>query len=90
MIIAAINILAQGDTGDSSLVRIVMAIFFLLFGLLAFAFWLWNLIDCLKHEPATGGNEKVIWIVVIALLGWLGAALYFFIRRPKRLALSRN
>ncbi len=48
-------------------------------------FWVWMLVDCLTNEPAEDNNEKIVWVVVIALTHWLGAALYFFIRRPDRI-----
>ncbi|MBZ5584928.1 MAG: PLD nuclease N-terminal domain-containing protein [Acidobacteriia bacterium] len=48
-------------------------------------FWLWMLIDCLTKEP-DAGNTKVIWVLVIVFTHIIGAALYFFIRRPQRWA----
>ena len=45
--------------------------------------WLWALIDCISNEPATG-NDKIIWLLVIILLGFVGAILYLRIQRPKR------
>jgi hypothetical protein len=59
--------------------------FFLLLvilGLLASLFWLWMLIDALLHEPS--GTEKIIWVLVIFFLHFLGALLYFFIRKSHR------
>ncbi len=47
------------------------------------AFWVWMLIDCLLNEPSTG-NDKLIWVLVIVLLHGVGAAIYFFVRRPTR------
>jgi len=47
-------------------------------------FWVWMLADCLIHEPAQG-SDKLIWVIVILLTHVLGAALYFFIRRPQRI-----
>ena len=44
---------------------------------LAFIFWILMLIDCAKRK-FKNNNEKVVWIVVIALLGALGAAIYYF------------
>jgi hypothetical protein len=41
------------------------------------------LIDCATKEPSTG-NDKVVWILVIALTGWIGALIYLLVRRPKR------
>jgi len=50
------------------------------------ALWIWTLIDCIKNEP-TEGNERIIWVVVIAVMSWIGALVYLIARRPKRKAL---
>ncbi len=47
--------------------------------------WIWMIIDCATKEPSEG-NEKIIWMLVIVLTGWIGALIYFFVRRPKRIA----
>jgi sterol desaturase/sphingolipid hydroxylase (fatty acid hydroxylase superfamily) len=56
-----------------------------LIGLLCTALWIWMLIDCAMNEPAEG-NDKVVWIVVIALTHVLGALIYLVVRRPQRRA----
>ena len=43
------------------------------------------LVDCLTKEPSTG-NDKIVWAVVILVTHLLGASLYFFLRRPQRIA----
>jgi prolipoprotein diacylglyceryltransferase len=53
--------------------------------LLGSLFWLWMLIDCAVHEPSQG-NEKIVWILIILLTHFLGATIYFFVRRPNRRA----
>jgi hypothetical protein len=55
----------------------------LLLGLIVFAFWVWMLIDCLTNE-ALEGNERLVWVLVIALTHFVGAVIYFFVGRPKR------
>jgi hypothetical protein len=45
--------------------------------------WIWMLVDCLTKEPAEG-NERLIWLLVIVLVGFIGALLYLLIRRPQR------
>ncbi|HLA84395.1 MAG TPA: PLD nuclease N-terminal domain-containing protein [Thermoguttaceae bacterium] len=57
--------------------------FFLIF-LIGTIFWIWMLVDCLMKEPSEG-NDKLIWALVIVLTHWIGAAIYFFVRRPKRI-----
>lgn len=52
--------------------------------ILATVFWIWVLVDCIKNEPDSG-NNKVLWVVVIALAGWIGALVYLLARRPARL-----
>ena len=51
--------------------------------LLAIAFWIWMLVDCATKESSQG-NDKVIWILVIIFTHWLGALIYFLVRRPER------
>jgi hypothetical protein len=51
--------------------------------LLAFAFWIWMLVDCATKESSQG-NDKVIWILVIIFTHWIGALIYFLVRRPER------
>ncbi|MDX9980587.1 MAG: PLDc N-terminal domain-containing protein [Lentisphaeria bacterium] len=46
--------------------------------------WIWMLIDCATKEPDTG-NDKIIWILIIIFTHWLGALIYFLVRRPKRI-----
>ncbi|MBN1804052.1 MAG: PLDc N-terminal domain-containing protein [Sedimentisphaerales bacterium] len=48
-----------------------------------FALWIWTLIDCIKNE-STEGNERIVWVVVIATTHWIGALIYLIVRRPQR------
>jgi len=53
-------------------------------GIATTVFWIWMLIEAATKEPSEG-NDKLIWILLIVFLGFLGAILYFFIRRPQRI-----
>lgn len=53
-------------------------------GLLLFGFWVWALVDAITNEPSEG-NDKLIWVLVIIFTGFIGALIYFFLRRPQRL-----
>ena len=55
----------------------------LLVGLALFAFWIWMLVDCAAKEPSQG-NDKIIWILIIIFAHWIGALIYFLVRRPER------
>jgi hypothetical protein len=61
---------------------ILLPVFFI--GILGTVFWIWMLIDCASNESSQG-NDKVVWILVIALTHFLGAAIYFLVRRPQRM-----
>ena len=65
---------------------IVFGLFAFGVGVGVFAFWVWMIIECATKEPSEG-NDKLIWILVILLLNWLGALVYFFARRPARIRL---
>jgi len=52
----------------------------------AMVFWIWALIDCINNE-STEGNERIVWVVVIAVTHWIGALIYLVARRPRRKAL---
>ena len=54
-------------------------------GVLGTLFWIWMLVECATKEPSTG-NDKVVWILVIALTHWIGALIYLLVRRPQRIA----
>lgn len=60
---------------------LVCMIPFIVLSLAATVFWLWMLIDCVTNGPSEW-NDKIIWVLVIVLLTFLGALLYFFVRRP--------
>jgi sterol desaturase/sphingolipid hydroxylase (fatty acid hydroxylase superfamily) len=58
----------------------------LLVGIGGTIFWIWMLIDCVTKEPSTG-NDKIIWVLVIVLTHLIGALIYYFVRRPRRIQL---
>ena len=52
-------------------------------GLLSMAFWIWMLIDAAQNR-GLDQNERIVWVIVVAVLHFLGAVIYFFAGRPKR------
>ena len=50
-----------------------------------FIFWIWALVDCVSNEPSEG-NDKIIWVLIILFLQAIGALVYYFVRRPQRIA----
>lgn len=63
--------------------ELLFVLFFLLLGALSMAFWIWMLIDAAQNKGLKQ-DERVIWIIVIALLHVLGALIYLIVGRPKR------
>jgi hypothetical protein len=51
-------------------------------GLALFAFWIWMLIHAITNKGLTD-TEKIIWVLVVLFLHFLGALIYFFVGRPK-------
>jgi Phospholipase_D-nuclease N-terminal len=56
---------------------------------LATIFWLWVLVDCLTKESSQG-NDKVAWALFILLVPFIGALVYYFVRRPERMKEHNN
>ena len=72
---------SEGDAG-AAIFGLGFMCCFMIFGLAAFGFWLWMLIDCCTRT-FPGESDKIMWILIIALLGVIGAAVYYFVGRPK-------
>ena len=71
---------------DGDLVAPLFVLMFFAVSICATILWIWMIIDCAMNEPSEG-NDKIVWILVIVLTGWVGALIYFFFRRPRRMAL---
>ncbi len=65
--------------------EIIILLMFSCIGLLGTAFWIWMLVDCATKE-SDQGNNKLIWILIIALTHLVGALIYLLVRRPQRIA----
>jgi prolipoprotein diacylglyceryltransferase len=67
--------------------EIIIVLFWLVamgIGLLGTVFWIWMIIEVATKEPENG-NDKIVWILVVVLAGVIGAAVYYFVRRPERM-----
>lgn len=56
--------------------------FFVLLGILAFIFWLWMLIDCIKRDFPKP-NDKIMWILLLIFIPVIGILIYYFIVKRK-------
>jgi hypothetical protein len=66
--------------GGGEILFLLLAPFFLA----VFVFWIWMLVSAIQNNGLTG-TEKVVWVLVIIFLHFLGAFLYFLLGHPKRL-----
>ena len=62
---------------------LLFVLFWIALGLLACVFWIWMLIDAITNG-GLNGTEKIVWVLVIIFLHFLGALIYFFVGRSKR------
>jgi hypothetical protein len=50
-----------------------------------FVFWIWSLVDAIRvpDESAFRAGSKVVWVVVIAVTGFIGSIVYLVMGRPR-------
>ncbi len=66
----------------SGVVGIILFLFAGLLSLACFAFWLWMLVHAIGNKGLSDG-ERIVWVLVVIFLPFLGSILYFFIGKPK-------
>lgn len=49
------------------------------------AIWIWAIVDAAKSE-FKDGNTKIVWVLIIVLLPFIGTILYFAIGRSQRMS----
>jgi len=68
--------LSQGFPGMAFVILPIILIILLL-SLLIFVGWIWMIIDCAKRNRFRSG-DRVVWILLLVLLGPIGMVLYYF------------
>ena len=56
-------------------------------------FWIVALVDCVRRPEAVyrvAGTEKVTWVLIVALAGWIGGLVYWFSQRARLEAIERS
>ncbi len=66
----------------------ILGVFFSLIiagiSILAFVFWIFMLVDCVKRK-FKNDTEKIVWVLVIIFTHIIGALIYYFIvKYPKK------
>ncbi len=84
LIMLAVAILLQREPWSAMLALLITGVV-----LAAFIFWVSVLADCLLNEP-NDGMSKLVWVLAIVLTFVIGAAIYHFGRRPRRLLESNK
>jgi uncharacterized membrane protein YedE/YeeE len=74
---------SEEDEGMSIVALFMFLVFFVL-GVGGTILWTWMIVDCATEEQS-GGNEKLIWMLIIVLTHCIGALTYLLVRRPKRI-----
>lgn len=55
-------------------------LFWIALAVASFVLWIWALIDAIRN-PALDSNERLLWVVVIAVTQIIGAIVYLIIGR---------
>lgn len=61
-----------------------LLVFLLVFVVGGTVFWVVMIIECATKE--SNRDKQLIWILIILFTHWIGAMLYYFVRRPQRIA----
>ena len=63
-------------------IHLIGLLFVIPFIVLTFVFWIWMLIDAITNKALTD-TEKIVWVLVILFLHFVGGVIYFLVGRPK-------
>ena len=61
---------------------LIFQLIMVVIGLIGTIFWLWMLIDCIMRKFKRDVN-KIVWVLVIIFLPFIGSLLYFFLVRRR-------
>jgi Phospholipase_D-nuclease N-terminal len=75
------DIVLKSDLGAA-----IGGVLILLVVLALVALWIWALVDAIRvpDDAHYRAGTKLIWVLVIALTGFIGAAVYLAVGRPAR------
>jgi hypothetical protein len=84
------QVLAQAAAPDPAGAFSVFAgvgIVFAIIALLTSIFWIWMLIDC-ATSAKLDGTQKLVWVLIILFLHFIGALIYLVVARGSRSSAS--
>lgn len=56
---------------------IIVILLLLVFGLVAFIFWIWALVDIIKNPKFKDSSSRILWFVFVLFFHAFGALIYF-------------
>lgn len=56
---------------------IILFLIIIIVGILGFVAWIWMIVDCSKRKKFKQG-DRVMWILLLVLTGFIGMILYYF------------
>lgn len=78
---------------SDSAVGLVLLLVFLVIAFAMFIFWILALVDLLKYnerEYQAADSSKVVWVLVVVLVGGIGGMIYWFTMRTKLRAVRNS
>ncbi len=69
-------------SGGNGAVLLIIAAFVVLMVLLT-VFWIWMLVDVATADFPKS-DDKIVWVLIVILTGWVGAIAYYLVQRPKK------
>jgi Phospholipase_D-nuclease N-terminal len=65
-----------------------LMVVFLLFGIAGTVLWIWAIVDVVRvtDESMFKAGNRLIWVLIVVLAGFVGALVYLFVGRPAKVA----
>jgi len=60
----------------------ILLLLFIAVVILAIIFWIMMLVDSIQRKYKSE-NDKIVWVLVIVLVGIIGALIYYFVVKKK-------
>ena len=73
-------------TADLDAFGILLFLVFAVLAIDSFLVWIWALVDAIKvpNDSDYRAGNKIIWVLVIVVLGVVGGIIYLLVGRPQR------
>ncbi len=59
-------------------------VFAVIFVIAALVLWIWMIVEVATKEPSED-PDRLMWLLIVLLLGWVGGLVYLIARRPTRI-----